>query len=83
MSNGGCAFTAKGRRICGICGFAQAIFDDLLSISPASSASMADIDEDTAGDAGDAEDVVENMETGLAGRAQLSPAEPDFWQGFW
>ena len=26
---------------------------------------------------------VENVETCLAGRAQLSPAEPDFWQVFW
>ena len=33
-------------------------FDDLLSISPASSACMADIDADKAGDAGDAGDVV-------------------------
>ena len=54
-SHGGCAFTAKGRRICA---FVQAIVDDLLSISPASSASMADIDADNAGDAGDAGDVV-------------------------
>ena len=53
VSNGGCAFTAKGRRICA---FVPAIFDDLLSISPASSASMADIDADNAGDAGDAGD---------------------------
>ena len=25
---------------------------------------------------------VENLETCLAGRAQLSPVEPDFWQRF-
>ena len=49
------AFTAKERRICE---FVHAIFNDLLSILPVSSASMADIDADKAGDAGDTGDVV-------------------------